>query len=824
MGWFTRKITDPDEAFARLISPDKKVAAGAKEEFIANLNHDLVEFLCRHFDEAGNLGQNTLETRLKILEIFAARHDALSNEDLRSILKLLSYPDSVLRETFKEILQSLNEERLRPVTEVLCSTSDTSIRNTLQHAIVHSGILDRLLKKWSEYTTKEKILYLEEIVLLQNPATYPIFMDILKEEVVESKKEEKRIIQVEFGKHIEKIKDPAFLDLCMKNLPNIDPLMWYQVFKCCQYHGEAFFKQIFQDLGRKSEGFRLTVLKLIEQLSDPISYPYLFPYLLDKFKSIPPVVQNTIQAIIKRVADELDAMDEATRNSPKTLERINFFTKPLEECLNDRYMQASKILSECLLRLGRHQPDIILRNLPKIHKYNENYLLSFLKGQELAWRKTLLIDAVCYKELATGRTALLLLSNPTENYIIDTLNSLLLEHFMKVPAPIQAEVINLMMDPRLKRFVEEVLYHQDPALRTRILQILGESGSANALQILVSKMRDPDYSVREAILNLLKLKHFQTPEGTEALMEFLKDTEQSIILHAIELLKERDHPKLLGNFSKLLTSKDPKLREEAHKAIAYVTRRKFIAGFDKLTPEAKYAIGTSLIKMDPTFLEDVTRDLSAPDQRTRVLSARILEVLCDHIPPELKTNLIVAIQDPDPHVRAVVIMGLGKIGGPSVANMLVEFLKDQDDRVRANAVEAMANVGDLTLAEAILPCLYDKNNRVRANTIMTLWRLGYYQIYDAVIDMLRNPDKWMRASAAYALGELRDARFFPVLVGCLRDPDPDVRRNVVRAMGKLAEPVVVAPYIRPLRFDPDEGVRKAVSEILTAPPKPKAAS
>lgn len=818
MGWFSRKITDPAEAFSRLISPDKKVSRQAADDFVTNLDNNLVEFLCERFEE-----QTPLETRLKILEIFAAKHETLSNEDLRLILKLLAYPDSVLRETFKEILQSLTEERLKPITEVLCATSDVGIRNTLQHAIVHSGVLERLLKKWAEYSTKEKILYIEEIVLLQNPQTYPIFMDILKEEVVESRKEEKRIIQVEFGKHIEKIKDPAFLELCVKNLPGIDSLMWYQVFKCCQFHGEAFFKPLFQDLGRKSESFRLAVLKLIEQLSDPVSYPFLFPYLLDKFKSIPPVVQNTIQTIIKRVADELEAMDEPTRNAPKTIERINFFTKPLEDCLNDRYIQASKILSECLLRMGRHQPDIILRNLPRIHKYNDKYLDSFLKGLEVTWRKNLLINAVCYKDAATGRTALQLLANPTENYIIDTLNALLLEKFMEVPQAIQGEVINLMMDPRLKRFVEEVLYHQDPNLRMRILQILGESGSPNALQILVSKMRDPDYSVRIGILNLLKLKHFQTPEGTEAMMEFLKDTEQSIILQTIELLKERDHPKLLGNFSKLLAQKDTKVRDEAHKAIAYVTRRKFIQGFDKMPAEAKYAIGTSLIKMDPSFLEDITRDLSASDQRLRVLSARILEVLCDHIPPELKTNLIVAIQDPDPHVRAVVIMGLGKIGGPSVANMLVEFLKDQDDRVRANAVEAMANVGDLSLAETILPCLYDKNNRVRANSIMTLWRLGYYQIYDAVIDMLRNPDKWMRASAAFALGELKDPRFFPVLVGCMRDPEADVRRNVIRSLGKLAEPVQVAPYIRPLRFDPDEGVRKAVSDILSAPPtKPKA--
>jgi len=817
MGWFSRKISDPNEAFARLLSPDKKNSDQAKSDFSSNLNHDFVEFLCEKFKE-----QNTLETRLKILEIFASRSEALSVEDLRSILKLLVYPDSVLRETFKEILKSIDEERLRPLTEVLCSSTDPGIRNIIQYAIEKGGIIDRFLQRWSEYSTKEKILYLEEIVLLQNPKIYPIFYDILKEEVVESRKDEKKIIQVEFGKHIEKIKAPEFMEFILKQLPSVDHTMWYSVFKCMQFQKDNFFKLIFQDLGRKSEGFRLRVLQIIEQLSDPISYPYLFPYLLDKFKTIPPIVHNTIQGIVKRFADERDGMEPSARNAPEIIEKINYFAKPLEDHLSDTYISAGKIFCECLLRIGKHKSEVILKNLPKILKYNEVYLNSFLKGLDQTTRKNLLIDAICHKDISTGRAALVLLSNPTENFIIETLNSLLLEHFMKINTTLQGEIINLMMDPRLKRFIEEVLYHNDPALRSRILQILGESGSPNALAILVSKMRDPDYSVRIVILELLKLKQFQTDPGTEALMEFLKDTDFRIVLNSIELIKDRDHPKILGNLTKMLEAKDPKVKQAAHAAIAYVTRRKYMTGFDKMTPEVKYAIGTSLIKMDAAFLEDITRDLSASDERTRILSAKILEVLCDHIPPELKTNLIVAIQDPDPHVRAVVIMGLGKIGGPSVANMLIAFLKDPDDRVRANAVEAMVQVGDLSLAETILPCLYDKNNRVRANTIMTLWRLGYYQIYDAVIDMLRNPDKWMRASAAYALGDLKDTRFFPVLVQCLRDPEADVRRNVVRSLGKIVDAFTLAPYIRPLRFDPDEGVRKAVSDILTSATKAKA--
>ncbi len=813
MGWFTRKLTDPEEAFGRLIQKDKKVSERAQGEFVANINFSLIEFLVEKFEQNENS-----EIRLTILETFVEARKSFGEEELRLILTLIRYPDTLYRETFKEILSNINEDNLKAVTEVLGESTDKDIHRVIQHGVEKSGILAELLTKWKTYSTKEQILHLEEIVMLQNPKTYPIFLDILKEEVVEAKKDEKKILQVEFSKHVANITNPEFLDLCIRELPAIAPSMRYPVFKCLQSHGKVFFEKVFDGLGKKSEGFRQHTIKLLEQLSDPISYPYLFPFLLDPFKSIPTTVADTIGKIVRDYCDKLEAMTPEARKKPEIQQEITFFVEPLERHLNDRYFHSIKLMTECILRLGRFENEVILRNFSKVFKYNEPYLKSFLKGLEPKLRKNLLIRACCYHETETGRTALKILSDPTENYIIETLNTLLLENFMEVPPEVQSEVINLMMDPRLKRFVTEVLYHQDPALRARILWILGESGSQNALQILETKLRDPDYSVREAILKILDMPHFHNPAGTEMLLNFLKDSDSSIVLQTIEKLKDRDHPQIISSLTKLLSSNIADLKTAAHKSIAFITRRKYVSGFDKLSDEAKLAIGTSLIRMDTTFMEDVTRDLSASDQRTRVLSAKILEVLCDFIPPELKTHLIVAIQDPDPHVRSVVIMGLGKIGGPSVAGMLVGFLQDQDDRVRANAVEAMAEVGDLSLVENILPCLHDENNRVRANTITTLWRLGYYQIYDAVIEMLRHPDKWMRASAAFALGELKDSRFFNVLLQSIRDPEPDVRRNVVRSLGKIANPYIVAPYIRPLRFDPDENVRKEVMAVLSAKP------
>ena len=95
MGWFTKKIKDPEEVFSRLIQRDKKVSDKAKDEFITCLNSSHIEFLVNKFESTENS-----DVRLSILEIFAAKNDILSEQDLRLILTLIKYPDPVYRETF----------------------------------------------------------------------------------------------------------------------------------------------------------------------------------------------------------------------------------------------------------------------------------------------------------------------------------------------------------------------------------------------------------------------------------------------------------------------------------------------------------------------------------------------------------------------------------------------------------------------------------------------------------------------------------------------------------------------------------------------------
>ncbi|MBF0406942.1 MAG: HEAT repeat domain-containing protein [Candidatus Riflebacteria bacterium] len=810
MGWLNSKPFDLTQSFLDMSSPDRKLASQAQKDIESTLDHNSVQFLCTKFEET-----DSLDLRLKILEILAHKRVSLSPADIKEIIKLLSYQDPLLREAFKEVFSEISEANLQPFVDVLCVTTDQGIRSVINYSIDRSGIIERLISKWTEYSSKDKLLYLNSIVQLQNPRLYPIFFDILKEETSEQKKEEKKPLQLEFMRHAEKIKDPIFMEQCVKNLPSIESGVWYGLLKLLRAHGDEFYKTLFDSFERKPMAFKHKLLMMLQQLLDLKSYPYLFSSLQDKAKGIPQLALDAICGIARNYCLEVEKRDKKSLQTEEFIKEIDAMVIPIERCFNDNLQHFIVPLAESLLRMGKFHFELILRNLSSLQKYAEMSLYTFIRALDVEDRKELLVAGCCHAKSDTCLTSMALLSNPTETFIIDVLNKLLLEKFLSLSPTLQNDILALMMDPRLKNMVDEALQHNDPNLRCRLLQVIGESGIGNAFTILKEKIHDPDTLVRSTIIELLRLPHYTEDQSIPVILEFLKDPDQNIVIKTIAIIRESDHPKVTGALSSLLGSYNSIIKDYARSAIAVITKRKYLRGFGKMTPESKLAVGLSLLKMDPGFMNEMAEKLSDPDGKARAMAAQVLEVLGDYLTPEVKTPLIVAIQDPDPYVRAIVIMGLGKIGGPAVANMLMNYINDPNDRVRANAVEALAFVGDLSMVDIILPFLRDRNNRVRANALMTLWKLGYYQIYQTIMEMFQDKNKWMRASVAFALGEIKDPRFITILLQNLKDADADVRRNIIKSLGKLSDPYSLAPYIRPLRFDPDEGVRKEINDILS---------
>jgi HEAT repeat protein len=114
-----------------------------------------------------------------------------------------------------------------------------------------------------------------------------------------------------------------------------------------------------------------------------------------------------------------------------------------------------------------------------------------------------------------------------------------------------------------------------------------------------------------------------------------------------------------------------------------------------------------------------------------------------------------ALRDPDPCVRRMAALKLGRSGEPRAIAALTSALADAEPELRA--------VGALGLGYAEDPASIDP--------------LG---------DVLDDGSPEVRAAAAWALGEIEDARAIPLLIPVLRgDADPAVRRVAAWALGSI---------------------------------------
>lgn len=255
----------------------------------------------------------------------------------------------------------------------------------------------------------------------------------------------------------------------------------------------------------------------------------------------------------------------------------------------------------------------------------------------------------------------------------------------------------------------------------------------------------------------------------------------------------RDRP--TRYWRKGLTSGDPKTQVEAHAALKEGGRSAVPVLIELLrdaSPEVRWQAADLLGQAGPAE----RRDTAAKDALVR------------------------ALQDDDPHVRAVAASSLSVLGdaGPAAIPVLRDMLTTGE---RLAALKALVRYG--AEAEPAIPrlvdLLHDGDSEVRWRAAMTLGKIGPVarNAVPALVAALKDEDALVREHAAEALGDIGpDAKeAVPALTTALRDPDARVRRDAVRSLGQIGVAArSAAPAIRPLLNDKEERVRRAARAAL----------
>jgi HEAT repeat protein len=293
-----------------------------------------------------------------------------------------------------------------------------------------------------------------------------------------------------------------------------------------------------------------------------------------------------------------------------------------------------------------------------------------------------------------------------------------------------------------------------------------------------------------------------------------------------------------------------------------MTDQRFQQQLDSLARQEAGAAGVQL-------LSDLSREQQAqvrawwaglPVARRQHLTAQLVELAELSVELEFSRVFLVALDDPDPQVRATAIDGLWENESLTVLRRLVELLEhDQDQRVqvavlralarfallastgaldadwaerlrtlllraaearaasleaRRRAVEAVAVFTDDDAVRAVIADAYaDPHLPMRASALYAMGRNLDPHWLDTVLKELRSQQPMLRYEAARASGELGSQRAVPVLLEMLADPDREAQLAAVAALGKLGGRAA-GTALRKLLDSDDEGLREAAEDAL----------
>jgi HEAT repeat protein/ATP/ADP translocase len=186
----------------------------------------------------------------------------------------------------------------------------------------------------------------------------------------------------------------------------------------------------------------------------------------------------------------------------------------------------------------------------------------------------------------------------------------------------------------------------------------------------------------------------------------------------------------------------------------------------------------------------------------------------------LSAELVAALADPMPAVRAMAADLLGRLGESSSADALEPLLVDDDPAVRAAAVRAMTLCRPTAGRELAARLENDAATGVRAELAVALATSGDTDAAEALIDaLLASDEPGDRAAALAAAARSRSPRLAALSTAGLGDPSPWVRAAAAEAFTPALhaegtdEPAALALLIAALDDDV-LSVRRAAAQTL----------
>ena len=268
----------------------------------------------------------------------------------------------------------------------------------------------------------------------------------------------------------------------------------------------------------------------------------------------------------------------------------------------------------------------------------------------------------------------------------------------------------------------------------------------------------------------------------------LSSDNPAVVIFSLKVIGSNGRLTDLQTLMMLANHANPKIKQAAVEATVAMIKENMILHFHELDKSMRDRLTTLMQSLDPTVLDEISKDLYSENDDRRLRAVQILGHMKKN--PKIKEILGKLVQDRDVKIKATAANLLGQVIGQNDHDLLLSLLNDEDKRVRANTIEALEKLANKRLVPILLRFRKDPSNRIRGNVLKALFNLGYTDIGTDLQEMILSSSNLMKASALWVISQIK-IDLQPLNNACglqLLSGDEMVYRNARKALEAIDQP------------------------------------
>jgi len=380
-------------------------------------------------------------------------------------------------------------------------------------------------------------------------------------------------------------------------------------------------------------------------------------------------------------------------------------------------------------------------------------------------------------------------------------------------APVEAAVLSLgrKAEPYLLAALDSD-NDQVKIVALRSLYYLGiDQDSAKLAAFLKSTNESLQLEALETV------KHFPAATYLPTILDLLRNADYTVSSKAAEALSSYRFPLVKESIAALAADDSAEVRMRGAMLLSQFAEVDGLSLLDSFLHDADAGVRKIAVKASTKLGIDVALPrlgaaMHDPDSTVRV--AAVLAIAEFHT-PLLVEDLLALLGTADEMLDYAVIRSLGLMEAKAAESALVEYLGKwcPSSRLEYALLETLGKISAASASELICDChLSSRDPDIRRLAVETLGKLGDASSMKAVESALKDPHWSVRVAALQVMGNLGGVWELPFLLNAIEDPDNLVRKHAILALGHIRSHIAIPALVQQL--DDMEMSRHAFCSLL----------